>query len=157
MSNSLDETLRTWVEVFMHRSMRNFTLYAKEQGLSISQFGALFHIHRKGACGVSDIGDDLGVTSAAASQMLDRLVQQDLILRSEDPHDRRLKQLVLTEHGHQILHQGVQSRQGWLADLVSLMNPAEQQQVKDALQLLIDKAGQLEETASEPIPAGLEE
>ena len=62
----------------MHRSMRHFLRYARESGLSMSQFGALFHIHRRGSSGVTDLGDHLGVTSAAASQMLDRLVQQGL-------------------------------------------------------------------------------
>ena len=91
-SNKFVLTLRDWLDVFMQRSMRDFILFTKEKGLSMSQIGALFQVHRRGACGGSDIGDELGVTSAAASQMIERLVQQELITRSEDPSDRRLKQ-----------------------------------------------------------------
>ena len=83
----------------MHRSIRHLLRYARENGLSMSQFGALLHIHRMGSSGVTDLGDHLGVTSAAASQMLERLVQQGLILRTEDPNDRRVKQIVLTDKG----------------------------------------------------------
>ncbi len=83
--------LQNWVGMFMHRSMRDSIRFAKENGLSMSQVGAMFHI-RHGVDGVSDIGDDLGVTSAAASQMLERLVQAGLVTRTEDPHDRRAKQ-----------------------------------------------------------------
>src|SRR5450756_2667144 len=102
--------LQSWIDVFMHRSMRSVLLYAKESGLSMSQLGALMHI-AKGASGVSDIGDDLGISSAAASQMLERLVQMGLILRSEDPHDRRVKQIVLTGKGTEMLHGSWQARQ----------------------------------------------
>lgn len=155
MYDPLADTLRTWVEVFMNRSMRNFILFIKENGLSISQIGALFHIRRKGASGVSDIGDELGITSAAASQMLERLVQQELVLRTEDPHDRRLKHIVLTERCEQILHDSILARQRWLDDLVRLMDPAEQQQVLPALQILIEKANQLEDFPVElsPLPS----
>ena len=137
-------TLRKWIEIFMRHSMRNFIHYSKESGLSMSQIGALFHIHR-GASGVSDLGDDLGVTSAAASQMLERLVQSQLILRSEDPHDRRVKQLILTDKGRHILQESLHARQSWLDDLAGALSPAEKDQIITSLNILIDKASQLEQ------------
>ncbi len=143
-SNSMVETLREWMEVFMRYSMRDFILYTKTNGLSMSQFGALVFINRKGASGVSDIGDELGVTSAAASQLLERLVQQGLIERSEDRHDRRVKQIVLTEKGRRILDESMQARQLWLNDLAHLLSGAEQAQVVATLRTLIEKARQLD-------------
>ncbi len=129
----------------MRRSMRNFILYSKASGLSMSQIHVLFQIHRRGLT-VSEIGDELGVTNAAASQMLDRLVQEGLIVRSEDPHDRRVKQLVLTEKGRKILDETIQSRQAWLHDLSNRLSPAEQEQVIAALHVLIEKVEQLDQT-----------
>lgn len=149
-STELTATLRECAAVFMRGSMRHLLLYAKESGLSMSQIGALLHIHRKGVSGVSDIGDDLGVTNAAASQMLERLVLQGLVVRSEDPHDRRVKQIVLTEEGQRRLKECLQARQGWLQALAGLLSPQEQQQVLVALRVLIERASQLE---SEPKPA----
>ncbi len=143
-SNQFVVILHRWIEIFMRRSMRNFLLYSKESGLSMSQIGALFQIHRKGTCGVSDIGDDLGITSAAASQMLERLVNQGLIVRSEDPHDRRVKQIILTEKGRKTLQEGIQARQSWLDDLAKIMTPKEQDQVVAALKIMIEKATQLD-------------
>lgn len=137
-------TLRTWNEVVMRRSMRSLLLFVKQSGLSMSQIGALYQIHRKGPCGVSGLGEDLGVTSAAASQLLDRLVHSELILRTEDPHDRRGKQIVLTEQGRQMLQNSLHVRQRWLADLAQTLSDAEKAQVAAALDLLIEKANQLE-------------
>jgi DNA-binding MarR family transcriptional regulator len=138
-------TLHEWIEVFMRRSMRNFLLYSKESSLSMSQIGALFRIH-KGVSSVSDLGDDLGITRAAVSQMLERLVQQELILRSEDPHDRRAKQIVLTDKGHRILLESLQARQGWLGDLAGTLSASEKEQIIAALNILIDKANRLEQS-----------
>lgn len=137
-------TLRKWVVVFMRSSMRNFIFYLKERELSMSQIGALFLIHR-GSSSVSDIADELGITKAAASQMLERMVQQDLILRSEDPNDRRVKQVVLTDNGRQVVRESIAARQGWLDNLARALSDREKEQVDSALNILIDKAIQIEQ------------
>ena len=110
----------------------------------MAQFGAMLRIYHKGACGVSDIGSDLGVTNSAASQMLERLVQLKLVTRSEDPSDRRVKQIVLTDKGRQIIQESSLAFQTWMEDLARTMTAAEQEQVRTALVILVDKARQLE-------------
>ena len=139
-------TLQEWLDVSMRSSMRHFLHYARESGLSMSHLGALFHIHRIGSCGVTEMGDHLGVTSAAASQMLDRLVQQDLILRTEDPGDRRVKQIVLTEKGQRILDEGVHARQSWMEDLAQSLSDLEKETAQLGLKILIDKLDHLSQS-----------
>lgn len=133
-----------WIAAFMRLSMRGSIRYMKEKGLSISQVGAMFEITH-GSNNVSEVGDSLGVSIAAASQMLERLVQMGLVTRTEDRQDRRVKTLVLTEKGRRILHDSIQARQGWLVELVSTLSPAEQQQVAAAVDILIDKTRQLDQ------------
>jgi DNA-binding MarR family transcriptional regulator len=137
-------TLSEWSEVYMHNSMRNLFHYSKESGLSISQIGALFRVFHKGNSAVSGISEELGVTGAAASQMLERMVQQGLILRSENPTDRRMKQIVLTDKGRQVLQESVDARQSWFVDLASALSEDEKGLVVTALNILIDKANQLD-------------
>jgi DNA-binding MarR family transcriptional regulator len=136
-------TLRRWMAVFMQRSMRDFMGYARENGLSMPQVGALFQIRRRGSSGVTDLGDDLGVTSSAASQMLERLVQQGLILRSEDPSDRRVKQVALTDKGLQVLQEVIRARESWLSELAETLADPEKRAIIEALNILIDKANRL--------------
>jgi DNA-binding MarR family transcriptional regulator len=71
-------------------------------------------------------------------------VQQGLVDRCEDPHDRRLKQITLSEQGKVLLQKGIQSRQKWLESLEQLMTPEEQNQVIEALTLMLGKVRQLE-------------
>jgi DNA-binding MarR family transcriptional regulator len=139
-------TLQEWIEVSIRSSMRHLIRYARENGLSMSHLGALFHINHIGSCGVTDLGDHLGVTSAAASQMLDRLVQQELILRNEDPNDRRVKQIILTRKGHQILEKGIHARQGWLDDLAQTLSDSEKETVMEGMEILINKVNQLDQS-----------
>lgn len=142
--DALVSTLQDAFAIFRRRMMGNMFVYAKDNGLTMPQFGAMFHIFHSGGCGVSDIGNDLGVTNSAASQMLDRLVQTRLISRSEDPSDRRGKLLVLTDKGREILVNGSLANQKWLEEISRSMTPEEQEQVRQAINILIDKARQLE-------------
>ena len=125
----------------MSTSMGAFLQYAKEQGVSVPQIGALIHINSRVTCGVTDIGDDLGVTSAAASQMLERLVQNGLIERHEDPDDRRAKRIVLTERGHQVVRRSMEARQRWFSTLADRMSPDERDLAIMALRTLVARSG----------------
>jgi DNA-binding MarR family transcriptional regulator len=149
-SKSLAEALQDWFSVFRKNLMGNFYAYAKKNGLTMAQFGAMLHIYHKGACGVSDIGSDLGVTNSAVSQMLERLVQLNLINRTEDPKDRRVKQIVLTERGTQIFRESSHAFQTWMEHLTETMTPEEQEQVRKSLVILIEKAHQLKNSPDHP-------
>ena len=150
-------TLQKCVEVFMQRSMHDFLGYVRASGLSMSQLGALFRIQHRESSGVTDLGDKLGVTSSAASQLLERLVQQELVLRSEDPSDRRVKQLILTDKGRHVLQQSIQARQSWLSDLADILSDPEKESIIAALKILIDKANHLPrpvESVKGSVPGG---
>lgn len=131
----------------MRYSMRNFLRYARESGLSMSHFGAIFHIHRIGSCGVTEVGEHLGVTSAAASQMLDRLVSQGLIERKEDPEDRRVKRIELTDEGQHVYERGIQARQSWMEDLATSLSEAERQAIASALETMTAQLKKLDKHA----------
>ena len=143
-SDPLTLPLQELIGDFMRSSMRSLILYSKENGLSMSQIGALFQIYH-GRSNVSDLGEGLGITNAAASQMLERLVQQKLILRTEDPQDRRVKQLVLTDKGCRIMEESVRARQGWLDDLVSGLSAGQKEQIAAAVEILIKKTNELDQ------------
>jgi DNA-binding MarR family transcriptional regulator len=147
MSTSLQFTdvLREWVKVSMHRSMQGFARWMNSCGLSKSQIGALMRLHYHGACPVSGIGDDLGITNAAASQLVDRLVQMGLIIRTEDLVDRRVKRVSLTEAGRDLLQQGLRARLEWMKDLETALTVEEKSAIEDVLHILIHAANQAEE------------
>ncbi len=147
-SDEFTSVLRDWSEAFMRRSMHDLFQFSKDSGLSIAQMNTLFHLHHGSKCGVSDIGELLGVTNAAASQMIERLVQNGLIERSEDPIDRRVKQLRLTEKGQSIVLEGIEVRRRWLEELTDALSAEEQHSIISALMILTDAARRLEPTST---------
>jgi DNA-binding MarR family transcriptional regulator len=144
-SDQFLSALHEWTGVFMRNSMRHFLHFSKERGVSMPQIGALFQIRRKGVCSVSEISGELEITSAAASQMLESLVMEGLVRRSEDPNDRRAKQIVLTEKGRKTLQESIHSRQGWLTQLINQLTEQEQVQIASALKILTERASRLEQ------------
>ena len=134
-----------WMDVFMHRSMRGWGRFVKTTGLSMPQFSILMQLHYKGSCGMSEISERSNVTAAAASQLVEKLVQSELIERTEDPNDRRAKQLSLSKKGAKLVEQGIEERHRWMDELAVNITPEESGLVVEALEILIRAAGHLEE------------
>jgi DNA-binding MarR family transcriptional regulator len=109
--------LHEWNSSLMDLSMHRMAAFARDRGLSMSQIGALFRLHHSGACAVTDIAENIGVSPAAASQLLDRLVQADLLIRTEDPEDRRVRRIELSDHGREIIREMVGTREGIATEL----------------------------------------
>jgi len=143
-STELTQALHKWSETFMRRSIHDLIRFSKGSGLSMPQMSALFHLHHANECGVSNIGEHLGVTNAAASQMIDRLVQQGLIGRTEDPKDRRVKQLKLTVKGKTIVQEGTEIRRRWIENLTNTLTNEQQEAITDALNILTNTAKEME-------------
>jgi len=150
MTNSVQftQSIRSWMDVFMHRSMRGWGLFAKSLGLSMPQFGVLMQLHHKGAFGMSEVSERFEITPAAASQLVDKLVQNGYIVREEDPNDRRAKLLNLTDKGRDVIRQGVEERYRWVDQLAERLTHEERAQISEALDIMTRVATDLE---AEPV------
>lgn len=142
--NPFDEVMKEWIHVFTHRSMQSFARWMNDSGLSNSQIGALMRLYYQGNCRISGMADDLGVSNAAASQMVDRLVNMKLLERTEDIKDRRVRQVSLSASGRALLRQGLDARLGWMKNLHERLLPEEKTAVAEALGILILAARNLE-------------
>jgi DNA-binding MarR family transcriptional regulator len=149
MTNSpqFTKSIRSWMDVFMHHSMRGWGLFAKSVGLSMAQFSILLQLHHKGACGMSEVSERFEITPAAASQLVEKLVQGSFIRRYEDPHDRRAKVLDITDKGRELLQHGIVERYRWMEQLSDRLTDEERVRSSEALDILTRVAQDLE---SEP-------
>jgi DNA-binding MarR family transcriptional regulator len=137
-----------WMDIFMHRSWRSWNHLAKSSGLSMPQFGILMQVHHRGNCAIGDIGEHFDITSAAASQLVDKLVQGGLIRREEDPQDRRAKVLNLTDKGRNFIQHGIEERRRWVDEVAGKLTSEERAKVAEALQIMTRAARELE---AEPV------
>jgi DNA-binding MarR family transcriptional regulator len=144
----LIQIIRHFMDFAMHHSMRERAHFAKATGLSMPQFGILMQLHYRHNCGVSDLSQRFDITNAAASQLVDKLVQSGLIQREEDPNDRRAKLLNLTEKGRQLIQQGLEERYRWVDQLARKLTEEERNKVSEALQIMTQAAKELD---AEPV------
>jgi DNA-binding MarR family transcriptional regulator len=139
-SEVLSNVVHEWAKVYMHRSMRDFKRFMEETGLSFSHVNILMRLFHGGMSGVSEIGEQMGITNAAASQTVDRLVEKGLIQRTEDPNDRRAKCLELTIQGRALIDKGVNMRSKWIENLADDLSVEQQKMITAALTLLTEVA-----------------
>ena len=143
-SPQFSQAIRSWMDVFMHRSMRGWGLFAKSTGLSMPQFSILMQLHHRGNCAVGDISERFDITNAAASQLVDKLVQGGFIKREEDPQDRRAKMLNLTDKGRKLIQRGIEERYRWMSDLAEKLSEEERAKVTEALNIMTRAAKEME-------------
>ncbi|MGE5374138.1 MAG: MarR family winged helix-turn-helix transcriptional regulator [Bacteroidota bacterium] len=139
------QSIRTWMDAFMQRSMGSWWRFARSTGLSMPQFSLMTQMYHRGACGMSGISDRFEITPAAASQMVDKLVQSGYVVREEDPTDRRAKTLNLTAKGRQLIDAGNEERYRWVEDLAGKLNAEERARIVEALEVMTQAMQELEE------------
>ncbi len=143
-SPQLIRTMRQFMDMAAHYSMRANAHFVKATGLSMPQFGLLMQLHHRGSCGMSEVSERFEITPAAASQLVDKLVQSGLVRREEDPHDRRAKSLNLTAKGRELIQQGLEQRYQWVERWVGKLTPEERIKAAEALEVMERAARELE-------------
>ncbi len=101
-------------------------------------------LHHRGNCAVGDIGERFDITTAAASQLVEKLVQGGLIQREEDPSDRRAKLLNLTAKGRELIQHGIEEHYRWVEPLAGKLSAEERAKVTEALRIMTKAARELE-------------
>ena len=142
-TTQFSHTLRGWVDTFIHRSMHDSARFIKASGFSMPQFFLLMQVYRHEHCGISDLSDHLEITNAATSQLVDKLVQAGLLVRVENPSDRRAKQISLSPAGDAFVEKAIAERSRWVDDLIASLNAEEHQKVAEALEILNEAAKNL--------------
>ncbi|HEX5540229.1 MAG TPA: MarR family transcriptional regulator [Micromonospora sp.] len=71
--------------------------------LTVPQLRLLLLLSLEGGAGGQELSRAMGVSLATVTGIVDRLVAQDLVLRREDPHDRRVRRVELSPAGRQLV------------------------------------------------------
>lgn len=111
-----------------------------ELDLSFTQIKALCALDADpGARSVKGLADDLGVSLAAMSRAVDGLFERGLVGRDEDPSDRRMKRVQLTEDGHRVPRLLNESRLTALSELIGSFGEEEAAALQGALALILER------------------
>lgn len=111
-----------------HEAVENFQI-------TVGQFHVLRHI-RAGKDTVSELAEIVRLSRPAISRTVDSLVEKGLVERTPDPDDRRQIQLALTAAGQALLAELFGEVRRWMAEYLSVLQPADFETIAQALGLL---------------------
>jgi DNA-binding MarR family transcriptional regulator len=129
--------LRRLAQSFTLRSLQEWRGYVKSSRLSIQQYIVLMQLLHGGSCGVRQIGEKLEISSPAASQLVNRLVEAGLAERSESREDRRARRVALSQKGRELVSRGFGGHLRWVDELAASIAAEDRAAVLEVLPRLL--------------------
>ena len=108
--------------------------------LTLTQIKILMLLSRHGSVSGGELAGLLGVGLAALSGMIDRLVTQDLVARTEDLNDRRVRRIALTRSGSELIGGILDAGAEKMRKLLSRLSDEELEMLAKATHLLVRAA-----------------
>jgi len=109
--DELARLLMAWVGLSMRISRGAESLRTlSDTGMTMAQVSAVHVLMFEGPQGVGDLAQCLGHSVSATSSLVQRLVEQGLVSRTEDPSDRRQKSVELTVAGKKLVERLMKAR-----------------------------------------------
>ncbi|HEU4703482.1 MAG TPA: MarR family transcriptional regulator [Conexibacter sp.] len=124
---------------FFHRAMKGdqgeLLALVAELDLTMPQIRGLFMLDTSDhALALTELAPLMGLSVAAAGRAVDGLVRGGLVSRSEDPVDRRIKRLALTDAGRAALARLTEARLVGLRRFADTLGDDERDTLSRALQ-----------------------
>jgi DNA-binding MarR family transcriptional regulator len=138
------ETLERVMPCLMRRLFFDLTADSPLWELPLPQLKLLGMLERRDNRRMSEIGERLGVALSTVTQVADRLEQRGWVRRVDDPGDRRVVRLALTDAGRRLMGERREARRGRLLMLLSSLEPEERGRVVGAVEALYRAARRLE-------------
>jgi DNA-binding MarR family transcriptional regulator len=138
--NTLIKNLSETMGAFTRRFWAHKSEKLNHHSFGRSQIQILVMMGHGGKDGATtkELAASLQVTSGAISQMVEPLVADKLVERTEDPTDRRVIRLHLTKNAHKKFGQIQEAKLKALADLVSPLSDTEVEQLIHLLTKVIN-------------------
>jgi DNA-binding MarR family transcriptional regulator len=96
-----------------------------ELSLTIAQMKSLFFIANEGTVNFRKLATALKVTPSNVTGIIDRLAEQGLVTRTENPDDRRMLMLQLTGKGETLISSLRERRASQMSSVLGRMAPEE--------------------------------
>lgn len=129
----------------INRDMRQRTLDTwMELNLTVPQLRSLFFIANQRSTNFTKLASALGVTPSNVTGIIDRLVEQGLVSRQENPEDRRMLILRVTDKGESVTTSLRERRASHMSEILTHLSLEELNSVLNGLGLLL-KAAEIHE------------
>jgi DNA-binding MarR family transcriptional regulator len=127
------ELLELWHHLMRGSSQQMYALIA-ELDVSITHMKTL-HVLADGGSelSVKELSDRLGLSLPGASRIVEALMRRGWLERREDPDDRRMKRVRITDEGRKVLARIEAARLAGLEDYAASLTPEQRTRLSSAL------------------------
>ncbi|WP_246267005.1 MarR family winged helix-turn-helix transcriptional regulator [Nonomuraea typhae] len=95
-----------------------------DSNLTLRQLKVVMLVHFHGSVSGQDLAHSLGVGLGTVTGIVDRLVGHGLVSRHEDPNDRRVRRIELTDAGRELVEQINDTGQGHFRRIMECLDLA---------------------------------
>lgn len=96
-----------------------------DSGLTLTQLRSLFLVTNKGSTNFTKLAEALGVTPSNVTGIIDRLEEQGLVRRTQNPEDRREITLQATDKGEALVSNLKEAGMKQMTQILSLLSVEE--------------------------------
>jgi DNA-binding MarR family transcriptional regulator len=114
-----------------------------DEDVTLPQFRTLVVLVSRGPQRVTDLAQELSVTSSTAVRMCNRLVRKGLVAREERPEDRRAAWIVLTPVGRELVGEIMQRRREALSEVIAELSLTRPLAFASVLNALVEAVGEV--------------
>jgi len=141
---SLKEIVKEFTTIMTTLGQRQVMQYMNRTGLSHSQMMTIGRLYAHGGVGISEMSAHMGTTDAAASQLIDRLVNR--IRRTQRIHLRPAqKEVILTAKGRAIIESMGEQREQIVDAILTHVSVEKQAFIAEAMNVILEAAYKVQE------------
>jgi DNA-binding MarR family transcriptional regulator len=113
--------------------------------LTMPQLKTLIYVSKHEGATSGQIAQTLGVGLSTITGLVDRLEEQKLVTRRDDPRDRRITRVLPTAQGSELVDSLIQYRNEAVTAILDQLDPEQLELVEKAFQYLLDASARLEQ------------
>ncbi len=111
-----------------------------ESGLSFQQMKVLMTLAGADESpSVKQVAESVGLSLPTVSRAVEGLVKRELVIRTEDPDDRRQRMLALAASGRELADRIMAARIEGLGQFAASLGDEERERLEEALELLLER------------------
>ncbi|MDD4956789.1 MAG: MarR family transcriptional regulator [Candidatus Omnitrophica bacterium] len=116
----------------------NASRHLKSYGLTFSQYQVLMLLQHCDTLSMSEIRDELLITHAGVTSLMNKLVKKEMVERGYSPEDRRKVMVTITERGKGTLDKLFTGHKEFSEKLSESLGKDKVEDMKRSLRLLLD-------------------
>jgi DNA-binding MarR family transcriptional regulator len=108
--------------IIIHKKMFNQDEMIKNLPIPPSHVKVIFYLKCNGSSSISEIAKNLTISKSNMTPIIDKLISEGMVNRYDDPNDRRILRIELTDKAHKFIKGRENIVKNSLAEKISVLN-----------------------------------